>query len=212
VSNLNGTVTVTGYDPGEFGYHLRAVTPEAKRRSLQAAGLIFEHKVASPAGMCALTVTEALKAAGLPISGGNANQMDELLQTQGYELVKDGVYQPGDIVGWQHYGRPGSRGWKFGHIGIITNAGRGRPAGGAPERDNSQSTSRIQQLRAQVGHVLGFEPEDLDVQSENWSFERGSPRRMAMEQRVAEVEGEFAAFLKSLMPEEMDSIIDRLYR
>ena len=216
VSNFNGNVMVQPYNATQHSYHLRAVTPDAQRRANQAGMLILQGKVGSAPGMCSMTVMDAMVAAGIPVpERANANGLDEKLEAQGFVRVEDGNYQPGDIVGWNHYGtNQNSRGWKYGHVGIVTNAGQGRPVvrNQTPPAEDHPATTQLQRLRAQIGKTLNLTTEDLDATRESVSFNRDFARRQAFDDRVEEQQGQFADFLKGLMPEELGSIIDMLYR
>jgi len=213
VSNLSGAIKVMDWVPNATSFVLRAVTPDAQRRALKAAQMLLAGQVAHRPHYCAQSVMDALVAAGIPISQrGHANQLDELLQQQGFELVTDGTCQPGDIAGWNRYGT-GTMGKTYGHIGFITNAGMTAPIRRAVEAvENHPATAKLQQIRARLGRTIGVSTSDLDALRPSFNFERNESRRLVMEERIKEAEGQFTDFLKALMPDELGNIIDMLYR
>lgn len=94
--------------------------------ALDDVGLRILTEAPCKAGYCAATYEAA---GGAP--GGHAYQyVHSLKRHPGFTQVPEGSkLQAGDVCVWLHYGRnPGTKGWKFGHIGVVgLDASTGTP-------------------------------------------------------------------------------------
>lgn len=85
---------------------------------------ILAGAVPCESGYCAVTVKRAL---GISESG-HAYQMPDILRRNGFAEAGAGQPRPGDVLVWEHYGsNQRSRGYRYGHVGILALGADGTP-------------------------------------------------------------------------------------
>ena len=112
--------------------------------------------------------SESLGAA-LGFSLGDANQAGGALREHGWTPRPQGHFQAGDVVQYMHYGKPGSRGWTYGHIGI---AARNTDTGEMGFLSNLSGVRKWMPLSPNAR--LYAPPPGTSVGTFNWSGPRGN--------------------------------------